>query len=47
MEETKKDSSLENINDIFKIPICYNDNVNKLNNNIYCNALEWSICKLE
>ena len=28
--------SLEKVNDIFKIPICYNDKVKKLNNHIVC-----------
>ena len=32
--ETKHNSNLENINDIFKIPICYNDKVKKLNDNV-------------
>ena len=34
MTEPKNNDSLENINKIFKIPICYNDNVKKLNNNV-------------
>lgn len=34
MTETKNNSCLENINLVFKIPICYNDNVKKLNHNI-------------
>ena len=34
MTETKNNSSLENINEIFKIPICYNDKVKKLNENV-------------
>ena len=34
MTETKNNSSLENINEIFKIPICYNDKVKKLNDNV-------------
>ncbi len=34
MVETKDNDSLESINEIFKIPICYNDNVKKLNNNV-------------
>jgi hypothetical protein len=31
MTETKNNSNLESINNIFKIPICYNDKVKKLN----------------
>jgi hypothetical protein len=34
MTEIKNNSSLENINEIFKIPICYNDKVKKLNENV-------------
>ena len=34
MAETKNNDCLENINEIFKIPIYYNDNVKKLNNSV-------------
>jgi hypothetical protein len=34
MTESKNNDSLENINEIFKIPICYNEDVKKLNNNV-------------
>ena len=34
MTEANNSSSLENINEIFKIPICYNDKVKKLNNTV-------------
>lgn len=34
MADTKPSSSLDNINDIFKLPICYNKQVKKLNNSV-------------
>jgi hypothetical protein len=34
MTETKSESSIENINNIFKIPICYNEKVKKLNDTV-------------
>jgi hypothetical protein len=34
MTDTKTNSSLDNINEIFKVPICYNDKVKKLNNTV-------------
>jgi hypothetical protein len=34
MTETKSESSIENINNMFKIPICYNEKVKKLNDTV-------------